>query len=57
MIFNIYTIIAYISSIFSISKGDLIFTGTPEGVGRVVKGDILRAKFGSYIELKVGVDE
>ncbi len=57
MIFNIYTIIAYISNIFSISKGDLIFTGTPEGVGRVVKGDILRAKFGSYIELKVGVDE
>jgi 2-keto-4-pentenoate hydratase/2-oxohepta-3-ene-1,7-dioic acid hydratase in catechol pathway len=56
MIFNIYKLIAYISSIFSISKGDLIFTGTPEGVGKVIKGDLLKAKLGSYIELQAGVD-
>jgi 2-keto-4-pentenoate hydratase/2-oxohepta-3-ene-1,7-dioic acid hydratase in catechol pathway len=33
LIFNIPTLISYLSSILSLSPGDLIFTGTPEGVG------------------------
>jgi fumarylpyruvate hydrolase len=31
--------IAYLSTLFELRPGDLIFTGTPEGVGAIVKGD------------------
>ena len=39
MIWNIPESIAYLSGLFELKAGDLIFTGTPEGVGAVVKGD------------------
>lgn len=48
MIFNFDYIIAYLSRFFTLKKGDLIFTGTPEGVGPVQIGDALSA----YIEDK-----
>ncbi len=35
LIFDVPTLIAYISSILTIEPGDVIFTGTPEGVGAV----------------------
>jgi acylpyruvate hydrolase len=41
MIFSIDKIIAYISKFVSLKVGDLIFTGTPEGVGPVKIGDRL----------------
>ena len=41
MIFSIEQIIAYVSQFITLKTGDLIFTGTPEGVGPVQKGDIL----------------
>ncbi len=43
MLFPIDRIIEYISSVFTLEQGDLIFTGTPEGVGPVVSGDVLEA--------------
>lgn len=55
MIFSIGEIIAYISSIFTLEPGDLIFTGTPEGVGRVVSGDRLEAALESVGRLEVSV--
>ncbi|MFN5210008.1 MAG: fumarylacetoacetate hydrolase family protein [Bacteroidota bacterium] len=42
MLFSFSEIIADISSWMSLSKGDLIFTGTPAGVGPVTKGDVLK---------------
>lgn len=36
--------IAKLSEFFTLQPGDLIFTGTPEGVGAVVKGDTIRAR-------------
>lgn len=39
MIFDIRKIVSYISTKMKLEKGDLIFTGTPAGVSRVVKGD------------------
>ena len=41
MIFNFDAIVANISNYFSINIGDLIFTGTPAGVGECVVGDEL----------------
>jgi len=39
MVFNIGVLIAYISSIMTLEPGDLIFTGTPSGVGELKDGD------------------
>lgn len=41
MIFHFDSIVSYISNYFSVNIGDLIFTGTPKGVGEVVVGDEL----------------
>ncbi len=41
MINNFDKIVAYISNYFSVNIGDLIFTGTPAGVGECVVGDEL----------------
>ncbi|MEW6652579.1 MAG: fumarylacetoacetate hydrolase family protein [Bacteroidota bacterium] len=41
MIFNAVQCVKHISSRMTLEKGDLIFTGTPEGVSRVVPGDKL----------------
>lgn len=43
MIFRIPEIIEYISSIMTLEKGDIIATGTPEGVGALRHGDVLEA--------------
>ncbi len=43
MIHGFDEIVAYISNYFSINIGDLIYTGTPAGVGEVVVGDELEA--------------
>jgi len=39
MVFNVGVIIAYISSVMTLEPGDLIFTGTPSGVGLINDGD------------------
>lgn len=44
MIFSIDEIISEISNYFTLQKGDLIFTGTPSGVGKLQSGDCFRAK-------------
>lgn len=41
MIYPINNIIAHASRFFTLKKGDLIFTGTPKGVGKIEKGDEL----------------
>jgi len=43
MLFSIDAIIAYVSQFFTLKIGDLIFTGTPEGVGPIKIGDHLEA--------------
>ncbi len=46
MIFSFKKLISYLSQFFTLKTGDLIFTGTPAGVGPVEKNDHLQA----YIE-------
>jgi 2-keto-4-pentenoate hydratase/2-oxohepta-3-ene-1,7-dioic acid hydratase in catechol pathway len=39
IVFNVPTLIAYISSVMTLEPGDLVFTGTPAGVGELKNGD------------------
>ncbi len=41
MVFGVSTLIAYISSIMTLEPGDLIYTGTPAGVGILEDGDVV----------------
>jgi acylpyruvate hydrolase len=43
LLFSFEKVIAYVSQFVTLKTGDLIFTGTPEGVGPVHKGDVLQA--------------
>ena len=52
MLFRPEKIIAFVSQYFTLKTGDLIFTGTPKGVGKVEENDILEA----YLEDKKVLD-
>jgi acylpyruvate hydrolase len=43
MIFSVDKLISYVSRFFTLKHGDMIFTGTPAGVGPVKIGDLLEA--------------
>jgi 5-carboxymethyl-2-hydroxymuconate isomerase len=45
-------IVQYISSLMKLEPGDLIFTGTPKGVGKVEKGDKLEAELEGIVKLE-----
>jgi 2-keto-4-pentenoate hydratase/2-oxohepta-3-ene-1,7-dioic acid hydratase in catechol pathway len=55
MIYSIERIISFISKIMTLERGDLILTGTPEGVGEIKDGDVLEARLGSLCSLTVDV--
>jgi len=52
MIFTVEKLIAYVSRFMTIEKGDIMATGTPEGIGPLVKGDVVIAKIDGVGELK-----
>lgn len=52
MIFSIDKLIAELSKIYTLKIGDLIYTGTPPGVGKIEIGDKLEAKIGDQTLLK-----
>jgi fumarylpyruvate hydrolase len=55
LIWSVGETIAYLSTLFELFPGDLIFTGTPEGVGAVVKGDVLKGGVEGIGEFSVRV--
>ena len=55
MIFSFDAIIAYVSQFFTLKIGDLIFTGTPAGVGPVHPGDLLECYIEEKKLLKFGI--
>jgi len=55
MLFSVPALIAYLSGIFDLQRGDLIYTGTPAGVGPIHTGDLLEATLKGYTKLTVSV--
>lgn len=49
MLFHFDSIICYLSKFFMLQKGDMIYTGTPAGVGKIEIGDLLEG----YVEGKL----
>jgi 2-keto-4-pentenoate hydratase/2-oxohepta-3-ene-1,7-dioic acid hydratase in catechol pathway len=52
MIFRVEDVLAYITQVFTIEPGDLIFTGTPPGVGFARKPPVF-LKSGDVVEVEV----
>jgi fumarylpyruvate hydrolase len=55
MIWDIPHQIEFLSTLFELKAGDVIFTGTPAGVGAVKKGDVMRAHIDGVGDLEVAV--
>jgi fumarylpyruvate hydrolase len=51
MIWSVLEIISELSKLFELAAGDLIFTGTPSGVGAVQRGDRLEARLGDSLAM------
>tara|TARA_Y100001968_G_C19106198_1_gene594996 strand:+ start:104 stop:712 length:609 start_codon:yes stop_codon:yes gene_type:complete len=55
MIHKIDEIIEYVSKYITLKKGDIIFTGTPEGVGEIKKMDVIEGYIGKEKLLNISV--
>lgn len=55
LIWSVNEIIANLSTLFALEPGDVIFTGTPEGVGAVVAGQTLTARIEGLEPLTVKI--
>ena len=55
MLFSFDAIIAHISKFYTLKIGDLIYTGTPEGVGKVEEGETLKGFIGDEEMFKVAI--
>ena len=51
MIFSLPYLIHYISSIYTLEPGDVILTGTPEGVGPVEEGQLITCGLNNTVEM------
>jgi 2-keto-4-pentenoate hydratase/2-oxohepta-3-ene-1,7-dioic acid hydratase in catechol pathway len=52
MIFSVAAIIAYLSQVFTLEPGDLVFTGTPPGVGFARKPPVF-LQAGDVVEVEI----
>ena len=55
MIWNVAETIEHLSKYYELQPGDLIFTGTPEGVAAVKKGDLLEGRVEGVGDLRVKI--
>ena len=55
LIYNVQRLVEYASSFYRLYPGDLIYTGTPEGVGPVVPGDIMSCRIDRLGSMQVAV--
>lgn len=55
MIWKVPEMISFLSGLFTLAPGDLIFSGTPSGVAAVTKGDMLKGHVDGIGDLEVAV--
>ena len=55
LIWSVPESISFLSTLFELQPGDLIYTGTPEGVAAIVRGDTMVARIEGVGELRVSV--
>ena len=55
LIWNIPETISYLSGLFTLAPGDLIYSGTPSGVGAIVRGDVMHGTVEGIGEITVKV--
>jgi 2-keto-4-pentenoate hydratase/2-oxohepta-3-ene-1,7-dioic acid hydratase in catechol pathway len=55
LVLGVRELIELTSSFYTLHPGDVILTGTPQGVGRVLPGDVLRARMDGIGEMRVDV--
>ena len=55
LIWSVSEVITNLSTLFTLMPGDLIYTGTPEGVGPIVRGDVIRVGIDGLTELETKI--
>jgi fumarylpyruvate hydrolase len=55
MTWKVPEIVAELSTLFELAPGDLIFTGTPAGVGPLVRGDVIEAGIAGLTSLTIKI--
>jgi fumarylpyruvate hydrolase len=55
LIWNVNEIVEHLSAAWTLQPGDLVFTGTPAGVGAVARGDVMQAAIAGLGSLAVAV--
>ncbi len=55
LVYPIDDIVASVSQVMTLCRGDLILTGTPAGVGRLHRGDVVKARLDDCCQLTVSV--
>ena len=55
MVWNVPDMLAFLSQLYRLEPGDLVFTGTPAGVGAVVVGDRLEGRIAGLTPLAVEI--
>jgi 2-keto-4-pentenoate hydratase/2-oxohepta-3-ene-1,7-dioic acid hydratase in catechol pathway len=53
MVRSVAEIASYLSTVFTLRRGDIIFTGTPEGVGPIRPGDRIKARLAGFAEINI----
>jgi 2-keto-4-pentenoate hydratase/2-oxohepta-3-ene-1,7-dioic acid hydratase in catechol pathway len=55
MIHHVHNLIAHVSQYMTLKMGDVIFTGTPSGVGKIEDGDVLEGFLNEESMFRVNV--
>ena len=55
LIWSVAEVISYLSGYMELQPGDLIFTGTPEGVGPIVPGDVIKGHVSGVGDINITV--
>jgi 2-keto-4-pentenoate hydratase/2-oxohepta-3-ene-1,7-dioic acid hydratase in catechol pathway len=55
MIWSVAEQISKLSEAFELKAGDIVYSGTPEGIGPVVKGDVLLCKIETLPDMSIKI--